>query len=231
MVLTEKLYWFIPSLQNAIFPIFSSLHTTAQERLGPVFTRALRYQAVLAVSCGLGISVLGPWAIQLLFPSKFWLAGALVTILGWVCVPRLIGSFFITVLQSSGKERQVSWIAAAQCGVYLCTIALFIQLWGLEGFAWAYLFAETTAITLQASVLITAGMLTRRHILSAFMTLGSGLAVFCLIIFLPHGRESFLGVLGLLMCYPLLLLATRGISSDDVRYLQGLWTNEKPLTA
>jgi len=230
-VLTEKLYWFLPSVQSAIFPVFSSLHTAARERLGPAFTRALRYQAVLAVGCGLGISLLGPWVIRLLFPGKFWSAGTLLTILGWVCVLRLMSSFFVTVLQSLGKERQVSWIAAAQCGLYLCTTVLFIHLWGLSGFAWAYLTAETTAVTLQAFLLMHTGILTQSNILSVLTTLGSGLAVFCLTVFLPGGRDNLFGVLGLLTCYPLLLIATRRISGDDVRYLQGLWTNGKPLTA
>ncbi len=228
---TDKLYWFLPSVQSAIFPVFSNFHMVARERLSPAFTRALRYQAVLAVGCGLGISLLGPWVIRLLFPSKFWLAGTIVTVLGWVCVPRLIAGLFITVLQSLGKERQVSWIAAAQCGLYLCTIVLFIHLWGLSGFAWAYLTAETLAVTLQASALMHAGVLTHSNILSLLMTLGSGLAVFCLTIFLPDGRDNLFGVLGLLTCYPLLLVATRRLSGDDVRYLQGLWTNGKPLTA
>lgn len=229
-VLTEKLFWFLPSVQSAIFPIFSNLHTGARERLNSAFARALRYQAVLAMSCGLGISLLGPWVIRLLFPREFWSAGTIVTILGWVCVPKLMASLFITVLQSLGRERQVSWIAAVQCGFCLCTIVLFVHLWGLSGFAWAYLAAETTAVTLQASLLMHTGIFTQSNILSLIVTIGSGLAIFSLTLLLPEGRENLFGVLGLLLCYPLLLVATRSISGEDVRYLQGLWTNGKPLT-
>jgi O-antigen/teichoic acid export membrane protein len=230
-ILTEKIFWFIPSMQNAVLPVFSNLQVTARERIGATFTRALRYQAVLAVGCGLGVSLLGPWVIRLIFPDQFWSAGAVVTILGWICVPRLIASLFVTVLQSLGKERQVSWIATAQCGLYLCTVMLFVQLWGLSGFAWAYLTAETTAFTLQASLLAHAGVLTEESLWSLFTALGSGLAVFWATLFLPGGHDNLLGVLGLCACYPLLLVVTRGISGEDVRYLHGLWTNGKPSTA
>ena len=231
MVLTDKLYWFLPSVQSAIFPFFSNLHAVARERLDAAFARALRYQAVIAVGCGLGISLLGPWVIRLLFPDKFWVAGTIVTIFGWVCTPRLAASLFITVLQSLGKERQVSWITTAQCGLFLCTVVLFIHLWGLTGFAWAYLIAETLAVILQAVVLTHTGILTRDHLLSLLMTLGSGLAVFALAALLPEVSDNLFGLLGLLSGYPLLLIATRRISGEDMRYLHGLWTNEKPVTA
>jgi O-antigen/teichoic acid export membrane protein len=230
MVFTDKLYVFLPSVQSAIFPFFSNLHAVARDRLDAAFTRALRYQAVVAVGCGLGISLLGPWVIRMLFPAKFWEAGSIVAVLGWVCALRLIASFFITVLQSLGKERQVSWIATAQCSLYLCTIVLFIHLWGLTGFAWAYLIAETTAVMLQASVLIHTGILTQSNLSSLLTVLGSGLAILCLTLFLPEGHDNLFGVLSLLMCYPLLLIVTRRISVEDVRYLHGLWANGKPLT-
>jgi O-antigen/teichoic acid export membrane protein len=135
------------------------------------------------------------------------------------------------VLQSLGKERQVSRIIAVQCGLFLGAIGIFIHVWGLNGFAWAYLVAETTSGILQASVLARMGILTEESVWSLLMTLGSGLAVFCLATFLPHVRDNLFGVLGLLTCYPVLLIVTRRISGEDMRYLHGLWVNEKPLTA
>jgi O-antigen/teichoic acid export membrane protein len=230
-VFTEKLYWFLPSVQNAIFPFFSNLHVMARDRLDSAFARAFRYQVIIAVGCGLGMSLLGPWIISVIFPSKFWVAGTIVMIFGWVCVPRLIGNLLTTVLQSLGKEREVSRIVAAQCGLFLCTIMIFLHLWGLNGFAWAYLIAETTAGTLQAWVLTRMGILTDESLVSLFMTLGSGLAVFSLTAFLPPISDNLFGLLGLLTCYPLLLIVTRRISGEDMRYLHKLWAPEKPLTA
>jgi len=230
-VFTEKLYWFLPSVQNAIFPFFSNLHVVARDRLDSAFARAFRYQAIIAVGCGLGMSLLGPWVIRLVFPSKFWVAETIIMIFGWVCVPRLIGNLLTTVLQSLGKEREVSLIVATQCGLFLCTIVIFLRLWGLNGFAWTYLIAETTAGVLQAVVLTRMAILTEESLMSLLMTLGSGLAVFALATVLPPVGENLFGVLGLLTCYPLLLIATRRISGEDMRYLHGLWVNEKPLTA
>ncbi|HKA55017.1 MAG TPA: hypothetical protein VKJ47_15290, partial [Candidatus Binatia bacterium] len=108
---------------------------------------------------------------------------------------------------------------------------LFIHLWGLAGFAWAYLIAEALTVILQAIVLAHTGILTGDHLRSLCMTLGSGLAIFALAAFLPEVSDNLFGLLGLLSGYPLLLIATRRISGEDMRYLLGLWTDEKPVTA
>jgi O-antigen/teichoic acid export membrane protein len=229
-IFTEKISWFLPSVQSALFPVFSRLHTTAREQLGAAFTRAFRYQTVLAVGCGLGVSAVGPWVIQCIFPAQFWPAGAIITVLGWVCAPRLLTSFCLTVLQSLGKERQVSWIALLQCTVYFSAALFFISQWGLIGFAWAYVIAETTAVTLQLAVLARAGLLTEAHLGSMLLTLGAGLAVFGAALLVPESHHSVVVRLGVLLCYPLLLLLMRRISVEDVRYLQGLWTRETPAT-
>lgn len=230
-VFTDKITWFLPSVQGAIFPVFSRLHASAHERVNSAFSRALRYQTVLAVGCGLGVSVLGPWAIRLIFPEKFWPAGAIVVVLGWVCTTRSLNSFFVTILQSLGKERQASWIAAAQCALCLGSTVVFLWYWGLAGFPWAYILAETTAVALQVAVLKHAGVFSEENVGALLMTLADGLLVFGAVFLLPGGKDNLALTLALLLCYPLLLVMTRRISREDVRYLQGLWTSKEPVTA
>lgn len=227
-VIIERMNWFLPSVLSVIFPVFSRLHVAARERLDAVFTRAFRYQTVLAVGCGLGVSVLGPWAIRLIFPAQFWTAEAIIRVLGWGCVAHLLASFCATVLQSLGKERQVSGIALLQCAVYLSTALLFIHSWGLMGFAWAYVTAETVAMMLYFVVLTRAGLLSEKHLRSMLLTLGAGMAVFGAVVLTPGSREHLAALLGLLLCYPLLLVLTRRISVEDMRYLHGVWTRETP---
>ncbi|MBI3302971.1 MAG: oligosaccharide flippase family protein [Deltaproteobacteria bacterium] len=227
MTLTEKLFWFVPAVQGAIFPFFSRLHVTAQERFGSAFMRALRYQTVIAAGCGLGLSLLGPWVIRLIFPQEFWVAGSVVEVLGWMCVPKLLNSFLLTVCQSLGKERQASWISAAQCGISICANIVFVHFWGIGGFAWAYLTAETSAVVLQAALLRRMSLFTVKGLVPVVMALGGSLVIFFATTLLPGGRENFVELVGFMACYPLLIVATRSVSGEDVRYLQGLWASDK----
>jgi hypothetical protein len=56
----------------------------------------------------------------------------------------------------------------------------------------------------------------------------SGLALFGAMDWLPGGRDNLLGELALLSSFPLLVILSRGVSHEDVNYLQGLWLNRRP---
>jgi O-antigen/teichoic acid export membrane protein len=229
--LTEKIFWFVPSIQGAIFPFFSRLQVAEHERLRSAFARALRYQLLIAVGCGLGASVLGPWVIRIVFPRDFWVAGAVVEILGWACAPKLVGSFLVTILQSLGFERRASWVSAVQCVIFVCAILILVRWWGILGFAWAFLVAETVGMGLQVTILQRAGFFSEIGIGSLGATVACGLMLFFAMAWLPGGRENLVGEIVLLLSFPLLVIVSRGVSQDDVHYLQGLWMNKRPSAA
>jgi O-antigen/teichoic acid export membrane protein len=226
--LTEKIFWFAPSVQSAIFPFFSRLQVTETERVRSAVARALRYQFLVAVGCGLGTSVLGPWVIRLVFPREFWVAGAVIEILGWACVPKLVGNFLVTILQSLGYERRASWISALQCVTFGCGLLALAPWWGVFGFAWALLLAEMVATGVQLTLLQRSGVLSATKIGSLSAIVVSGLALFGAMDWLPGGRDNLLGELALLSSFPLLVILSRGVSHEDVNYLQGLWLNRRP---
>jgi O-antigen/teichoic acid export membrane protein len=231
LTLTEKIFWFVPAVQGAIFPFFSNLHVAAQDRLGSAFARALRYQTIIAVGCGLGLSLLGPWVIRLIFPTEFWPAGNLVAVLGWVCVPKLLGSFFLTVLQSVGRERQVSWLAGIQCAIYTCAVFTCVSRWGIPGFAWAALATEITGVMVQIILLTRLGIFVEISYGALLLIIGSGLMILFITLWLPGGRDNLVNLLGLLACYPVLVVVSRSLSGEDVRYLHGLWMNKEASAA
>lgn len=229
--LTEKIFWFIPSVQGAIFPFFSRLQVVDRERLRSAFARALRYQLFISVGCGLGASILGPWVIRLVFPQDFWIAGAVVEILAWACVPKLVGSFLTTVLQALGHERQVSSISAIQCVSFICLTFVLIHWWGALGFAWAFFAAETLSVGLQGFLLRRAGFFADINLGSLSAIIACGVVLFGATAWLPGGRDNLLGELVLMVIFPILVLVSHGISLADVHYLQGLWLNKRPSAA
>jgi PST family polysaccharide transporter len=229
--LTEKVFWFVPSVQGAIFPFFSRLHVTEQDRFRSAFARVLRYQVVIAVGCGLGAGLLGPWVIRFVFPKEFWTAGMVVEVLGWTCVPKLVSSLFVTVLQSLSRERQVSWVSAIQCIVYIIATFLCVSAWGVLGFAWAYLVAESVGVGLYGGCLWRTGAFAESDVGVLASILSCGVALFFATALFPGGRENFLVVIGVLLCFPALLVISRGVSREDMRYLQGLWMSRRPSVA
>jgi O-antigen/teichoic acid export membrane protein len=229
--LTEKIFWFVPSMQGAVFPFFSRLHVTERDRFGSAFARALRYQVLIAVGCGLGASLLGPWLIRVVFPEEFWTAGMVVEVLGWTCAPKLVSSLFVTVLQSLSRERQVSWISAIQCVVYIIATFFCVSAWGVSGFAWAYLLAESVAVGLYVGCLWRTGAFAESDVGVLTSILSCGVALFFATALFPGGRENFFVVVGVLLCFPALLVISRGVSREDIRYLQGLWLSRRPSVA
>jgi PST family polysaccharide transporter len=229
--LTEKIFWFAPSVQGAIFPFFSRLHATERDRFGSAFARALRYQVLIAVGCGLGASLLGPWVIRFVFPEEFWTAGMVVEVLGWACAPKLVSNLFVTVLQSLSRERQVSWVSAIQCVVYIIATFFCVSAWGALGFAWAYLVAEGVGVGLYAGCLRRAGAFVESDGSVLASILSCGVALFFATALFPGGRENFFVVMGVLLCFPALLVISRSVSRDDIRYLQGLWMGRRPSVA
>lgn len=229
--LTEKIVWFAPAVQGALFPFFSRLQVAERDRFGAAFARALRYQMFIATGCGLGASLLGPWVIRLVFPREFWTAGAVVEVLGWASAVKLVSSFFLTVLQSLNRERQVSWLSAIQCLLYILATCVGVGSWGVMGFAWAAVAAESVGVGLYARVLWRAGVFTELESGSLLAIASCGLALFFATAWLPGGRENLLGVVGMLACFPVLVIVSRGVSRDDMRYLQGLWLSKRPSVA
>jgi PST family polysaccharide transporter len=229
--LTEKIFWFAPIVQGVIFPFFSRLQVVERDRFRSAFARALRYQVLIAVGCGLSVSLLGPWLIRFVFPQEFHTAGLVVEVLGWTCAPKLISSLFVTVLQSLSQERRVSWVCAAQCLFYLGVTFVSVSWWGVMGFAWAYLAAEMLGVGLYALLLRRVDAFAEAETRSLVAITICGIALFFVTGLLPGGRDNWLGVMGVLLCFPALLVISRGVSRDDMRYLHGLWLNKRPSLA
>lgn len=229
--LTEKIFWFVPSVQGAMFPFFSRLHVSGPDRFGSAFARALRYQVLLAVGCGLGASLLGPWVIRLVFPEAFWTAGRIVEVLGWSCAPKLVSSLLVTILQALSQERQVSWVNVIQCGVYILATFCCVSAWGVLGFAWAYLVAESIGVGLYGGCLWRMGAFADSEVGALVSILGCGVALFFATALFPGGRENCFVVIGALSCFPVLVVISHGVSREDMRYLQGLWMRRRPSVA
>jgi O-antigen/teichoic acid export membrane protein len=218
MAPVEKIFQFLPAIEMALFPFFSSIGDEDSERMKSSLSRALRYQAVLSVGLGVCVSILGPWMIRIVFPRSFSPAMVVLEVLGLGVTARAVRTLLSTAVGARGGEKALASITAMQCLVTLAVTALFARSLGPLALAWALVLSETAGLALFLAVLA------RRHSLSFFSptaffgAVAAGIAAYLPYHLVPGARESvFLPPL-FAAVYPLLLLVLGGISRDDIGY-------------
>lgn len=218
MAPVDKIFQFLPAIEMALFPFFSSIGDEDAERMKSSLSRALRYQAVLSVGLGVCVSILGPWMIRIVFPRSFSPAMVVLEVLGLGVTARAVRTLLSTAVGARGGEKALASITAVQCLVTLAVTALFARTMGPLALAWALVVSETTGLALFLAVLA------RRHSLSFFSpaaffgALAAGIAAYLPYHLVPGARESLLLPPLFAAIYPLLLLVMGGISREDIGY-------------
>jgi O-antigen/teichoic acid export membrane protein len=218
MAPVDKIFQFLPAIELALFPFFSSIGDEEGERMASSLSRALRYQAVLSVGLGVCVSVLGPWMIRLVFPRDFSQAMAVLEVLGLSVTVRAVRTLLSTAVGARGGERALAWITGAQCVVTLGLTGLLARSQGAVGLAWALTASETTALVLFLVVLA------RRHSLSFFKptaffaAVAAGIAAYLPYHLVPGATTSLFLPPLFAALYPVLLFAFGAITKEDLGY-------------
>jgi O-antigen/teichoic acid export membrane protein len=222
----ERIFLFLPAIEVALFPFFSSIRDDEPERLVAALSRAMRYQAILSVGLGVGVSVLGPWMLTLVFPRAFSPAIAILEVLGAGVVVRSMRTLLSTAVGARGGERALAWITGVQCVVTIGVSLAFVRSHGPVGLAWAIAAAELVAL------ILFLGVLSRRHSLS-FLSPGTllgpaaaGLAAFLPFHLVPGAKESLLLPVAFAALFPVGLLLTGSVTREDRAYFMDFVTKK-----
>jgi O-antigen/teichoic acid export membrane protein len=97
----------------------------------------LRLSLGLGVLGSVGLAVVGPWAITLLFGDGFALATRIAPILAVTVIPHFVALWASSTLISVGRVRVVLQSQLALCGVNLAANLLFVDTYGAFAAAWA----------------------------------------------------------------------------------------------
>lgn len=218
MVLTERLYLFLPAIQDALFPFFSAMRAEEEAQFTSSLARTIRYQCLLAIGLGLGVTLVGPWALRLVFPPSFGGVRAVLEVLGIAVALHTLGGLLRTALLARGCERAVARVATLQCVVNLAAAAVLVGPLGAVGLAWASGLSEGVALLALVALLWRRGSVRAADLAPLAVPALCGLALFAAFAAIPNARDSLVVPVAVAAAYPPLLFAARAISREDVQY-------------
>lgn len=217
--LVERFMVLLPAVIGALFPFFSAIRSDETHRFSSSLARALRYQVVIAVGGGLGISLFGPWILHTFFPSSFVGAARVVQILGAYAALRAVADLLKSAAQARGFEKQVVFVWGCQCTVNLVAAALLVGHFGAVGLAWAMVAADTILLSLLLLLLARAGCLASVRWAPLLSAAAAGVLLFVAFAFVGPARPGFGVLLLVAVLYPIVLAMSPAVSREDWRYL------------
>jgi O-antigen/teichoic acid export membrane protein len=227
MAPVERLALFLPAIEGALFPFFSSIKVQDEGRFAAAVARVFRYQVLIAVGLGLSVSLLGPWVLRLVFPAEFAGAWPVLEVLGIAVALRAFNGLLTTTVLAQGLDRHIAWISVARCGTMLAAATALAAPMGAVGLAWATGLSEGVAAITLLAVLRRRGSLRVLRPASLVVPALLGAAIFVGFHLVPTGRESPMMPLLFATAYPLLLVGSRMVSREDLTYLLGLVVKER----
>ncbi len=219
MMPVERLFLFLPVIQDAFYPMFSALGTDQSARFDSMLATSLRYHCLAAGGLGLGVSLAGPWALRLVFPSAFHGAGSIIEVLGIAVGLRVITVLLTTAALARGLERTMVRITVLQTIVAVGGAACMVGRFGALGLAYATVLTEATCLIALLAVLYHRGTLRTEHLTYLIGPAAASVVLFGIFSAVPSGRDSIVTTAAIAAAYPLFLLVSRALSRDDLSLL------------
>ena len=140
-VTVSGLLLFIPGVIGPI--VFSRMAPEAHRssRLAAHSAEALLLGAMVLVPAGIGLALLGPWVVRLLYGAAFDEAGALLRILAPAAVVLAIGNILSDILRGAGKPMLATYGIMAGALATVIGLAYALPRYGIWGAAWVSLVA------------------------------------------------------------------------------------------
>jgi O-antigen/teichoic acid export membrane protein len=109
---------FVPTVfMGAVFPALSRLYVGSQDSMQVLFRKSFNLLMILGVPIGLGIALIAPSIVFLMFGDQYGPSGLILTVRGLVLIltyqTMLVGLYFI----SSDRQIIWTWVMAAACAV------------------------------------------------------------------------------------------------------------------
>ncbi len=213
---------------GALFPRLSSDHDRPQEELRALSQRALRYLTILGIPAAMGLAILAPKIIFVVFGPEFGPSIGVLQIISWaIAVTFFANTFGFLTVSIKGKEVMYALFSFIGMVVNISLNLALIPRFGVIGAASATLATEVVVCT--CFYLYVSKTLFRlplfcilvKPTVSAFIM---GLVIYFL-------REETLAItvpLGVVVYFAALILI-RGFDVSDYRIMRSLWLPGKRL--
>jgi O-antigen/teichoic acid export membrane protein len=226
MALVERLLIFLPPVLAALFPFFSAIRAEDVDRFGSSLARALRYQTIVAVGLGLGITLFGPWVLYTFFPRSFDGAAHVVQMLGAYAALRAVADLLNSAAQARGLERHVAWAWGGRCIVNIVVAVALVRPFGALGLAAALVVADVMLLAVLLRIVARAGGLAQVEWVPLAVSTTVGLALAGAVEMIFGVPRTLPPLLAFGAAYPLILVMSGVVSEEDRRYLTRLFRDE-----
>jgi len=126
------------TISGAGFSLYSKLQDN-REHLGRAFIRVFRLNAALAVPAALGMAILAPDIVNVIYTPKYAAMIPCFVVLCFFGLQRALGSPCGPVYGAVGKPYILAWTGAGNLVVMLSIIFPLVRSYGILGAAWATL--------------------------------------------------------------------------------------------
>lgn len=126
---------FVGGFIAAFTPSIAREHVTNPEQTGPWAVKSIHWLTLFAIPAGVGVSILAPSIVVLLFGGSFAPAGPTLALLAWDIPLMLINAFYGNLTAAIGLERPASRIFLVSVALNVLLNILFIPGFGRQAAA------------------------------------------------------------------------------------------------
>ncbi len=142
--LIKVLMVLVLSFTDAIYPALSRLYLQARDRFAMAASKALQYGLILILPVAVGITVLAPELIALLYRRAGYARSAdVLAVLAWVLLAYFVQIFLTRALMAGNGQRIAFHITAVMVIAGVLILAGLTSLYGPVGTAWGMLLIYT----------------------------------------------------------------------------------------
>ena len=201
------------SFMMAVFPILAALVHQDPERLTQFFTRAVRYQVIVALLFVIGLISFGRLA-TFVFGTEFRETARLLPLLGWITIPQIISITSGRTLIAAGHQSRLMVSTSVSLGVNVVGNLFLIPRYGIQGAAVASIVSECVVAAL--NLFYVHRYVCRTHLLvSLFRPMVAALLT-AAVIYPLRERSIFWTTLLAFAVYIVALLLTRTFTGAEI---------------
>lgn len=135
--------YLISKLSRVLFPAFSKLHSD-REYFGEVFLRVEKYIAIIAIPFGIGLFLVGPAFLKIMYGDKWLPAIEILKILSIAAIFKALNSAVGPAILAAGKSKLDFYLNLLQAFLFFVVLIPAVHYFKILGAGYAVIFSTIT---------------------------------------------------------------------------------------
>lgn len=142
---TEAARMFPNAFFGAIFPMLTAL-AADPDRMRSTFRRAFVGLSAFGIAAGVGLTILAPFLLTLVYGESFAAGVTVLTLLAWALALSVLRGLWTIRAYAFGREHRVNIVNALTIALQVAFGVMLIPRFGVDGAALTHLLIEGTAL-------------------------------------------------------------------------------------